>query len=390
MQQNSLGRRDFLVRASSAALPLLIGSANPRAHAKEAIPSAAGLIVRQEVPLNLESPFASLDGVITPTAKFFVRNHFAVPALAAQDWQLQVLGNVERELKVSLADLKRLPATTLTATMECAGNGRAFLDPATKGVQWETGAVGNAEWTGVPLARVLEKAGVKDSTVEVVLVGADRGEIAADPKPAGPIHFARSLPLKKALQSEVLLAFQMNAEELSPQHGYPVRAVVPGWYGMASVKWLTKIIVAATPFQGYWQTFDYSYFQANSGEPVMKPITEMQVKATIARPTSQEKISAGSKYRIAGAAWAGSSQIANVEVSTSAGKQWESAKLLGQAVPFSWRLWEFSWNVPKQKGKHEILVRATDENGNSQPLERDANRRNYLINHVIPRVVEIT
>ncbi len=390
MENISLGRRDFLATATVAAMPLLVGRNASLVHAAETQAAPAGLIVRQQEPVNLESPFSALSEFITPTKQFFIRNHFSVPTLNAATWRLKVTGSVERELDLSYDDLRRFPTKTLTATLECAGNGRAFLQPATKGVPWETGAVGNAEWTGVPLARVLEKTGMKDSAVEVVLVGADRGEILNDPKPAGPIHFARSLPLKKAMQSEVLLAFQMNAEELSPEHGYPVRAVVPGWYGMASVKWLTKIIVAATPFQGYWQTFDYSYFQANSGEAVMTPITEMQVKASIARPIAQESVAAGSTYRVFGAAWAGNSPVAKVEINTSGGKLWEPAKLLGDAVPFAWRLWEFSWNVPDQKGKHELLVRATDENGNSQPFERDPNRRNYLINHVIPRVVEIT
>ena len=183
--------------------------------------------------------------------------------------------------------------------------------------------MGNAEWTGVPLATVLELVGVKDSAVEVVLEGADHGEVTEEPKSPGDIHFERSLPIAKARRPEVLLAYQMNGDDLTPEHGFPVRAVVPGWFGMASVKWLSKLTLAVTPFCGFWQSLEYSYFERRDGRPTLVPVTEMFVKASIARPMLQEVVPAGKDYRVFGAAWAGEQEVAAVEVSTDDGSTWK-------------------------------------------------------------------
>jgi DMSO/TMAO reductase YedYZ molybdopterin-dependent catalytic subunit len=257
-----------------------------------------------------------------------------------------------------------------------------------KGVPWQLGAVGNAQWTGVPLAAVLERAAMRDSAVEVILEAADNGEIAADAKPAGPVHFARSLPLAKARSSDVLLAFQMNRTDLPPAHGFPLRAVVPGWYGVASIKWLHRLIVADRPFNGYFQTFDYTYFSNAKGLARVVPITELHVKSQIARPTTGEIIKADTDYQIHGAAWAGESEIAKVEVSMDAGKTWAEANLGTEKARYAWRLWEYQWHTPGKEGKVRIMARATDSKGRVQPLERDPDRRNYMISHVLP--VDVT
>jgi DMSO/TMAO reductase YedYZ molybdopterin-dependent catalytic subunit len=381
-----IGRRDFLAGAAAAAVPLLAGGrAAARAPKEELLD---GLIVRERGPDNLEFPFATLDGFRTPAERFYVRNHFAAPRLDAKTWKLKVAGAVGKELELSYDDLLALPSKTVAVTLECAGNGRSFLSPKSKGVQWSLGAVGTAEWTGVPLAAVLDRAGVRDKAVDVVLEGGDRGEPKNEPKPSGPLPFARGLPLAKALKPEVLLAYKMNGGPLPPNHGSPVRAVVGGWYGMASVKWLTRVVVTDRPFLGYDQTVDYAYWDRSAGVPSLTPITEIQVKASIARPAAGEAVPAGADYRVRGAAWAGESEVARVEVSTDGGKTWGEATLLGEPVPLAWRLWEFAWKSPAP-GKHRLVARATDRRGRTQPAERDPDRRNYMINHLVATEVEV-
>jgi DMSO/TMAO reductase YedYZ molybdopterin-dependent catalytic subunit len=287
-----------------------------------------------------------------------------------------------------LEEILKLDSRTMTVTLECAGNSRGFLVPKENGVLWELGAVSNAKWKGVSLADVLDRAGVSKNAVDVVLVGADSGPVA-DPKSPGPINFARSIPIEKVKKHEALLAYEMNGDPLSAAHGFPLRAIVAGWYGMASIKWLSRIVVTDKAFDGFFQSLEYSYFVRKNGLPSVVPITEMQVKASIARPTLYEVIPSGTKYRMHGAAWAGESSIAKVEVSTDGGKTWKEAKLLGEPVPFAWRLWEYAWDVPTTKGRVTCMARATDSKSRIQPMERDPDRRNYMISHVLPIEVNI-
>src|SRR5437870_5467261 len=244
-----------------------------------------GLIIREREPENLEFPFSTLSSSLTPNEQFFVRSHFSVPNLDLRNWELKVEGRVARQLVLTYDELTRMPARTVTMVMECAGNSRIFLSPKVGGLQWELGAVGNAEWTGVPLAEILQRAGLKPDAVEVVLEGADSGEIKKEPISPGKISYARSLPLSKALTPEVILAYQMNGEPLTSAHGYPLRAVVAGWYGMASVKWLRRILVIDRVFRGYFQTSDYTFWEKRDGLPIqLLPVAEVEVKAEIARP----------------------------------------------------------------------------------------------------------
>jgi len=182
----------------------------------------------------------------------------------------------------------------------------------------------------------------------------------------------------------------MNGKDLTREHGFPVRAVVGGWYGMAAVKWLTRITVTSAPFEGFWQSLEYAHFKREGGRPTLTPVTEIQVKSSIARPALSEGVPAGKPYRVFGAAWAGESEVAKVEVSTDEGKTWAVARLLGEAVPFVWRLWEFAWAVPKEPGRYALMVRATDGRGRTQPLKHDRDRRNYMINFIAPVEVEVT
>ncbi|HLV80288.1 MAG TPA: molybdopterin-dependent oxidoreductase, partial [Chthonomonadaceae bacterium] len=252
------------------------------------------------------------------------------------------------------------------------------------------GAVGTAEWTGTPLAAVLERAGVQKGAVEVVLEGADTGEITEDPRSPGKISFARSIPIEKALQPDVLLAYRMNGVDLSPSHGFPVRAVVPGWYGMASVKWLVRIIVTDRPFTGYFQTADYAYWARRDGLPPQRiPVGEAEVKAQIARPARHEMIPAGAVYPVHGAAWGGETEVAKVEVSADGGHSWEAARWRSAPQPYCWRFWEYAWRTPERPGLLLLMARATDARGQTQPMERDPHRATYMISHVLPIPVEI-
>jgi DMSO/TMAO reductase YedYZ molybdopterin-dependent catalytic subunit len=370
-----LSRRDVL-RAAAAA-PFLLGrsSAQPE-------PTAGGMIVRMHEPQNLEMPFHTLPDWKVPTERFYVRSHFAAPRVNPGRYELSVEGHVEKPFTLTIDELKALPATTRPLTLECAGNSRVFLVPPARGVQWSNGAVGNADWTGVPLSTLLERAKPKAGAIDVVLVGADSGTIA-DPATPGAIHFDRSLPLAKAMKPEVLIAHGMNGANLTAAHGFPVRAVVGGWYGMASVKWLTRIVVTDRPHTGFFQTLDYSYFVRTPAGPVLTPVREVQPKAAIARPGVHEVVPFGKPYTVAGAAWAGENKVAKVEVSTDGGATWNPAKIDGEAKPFCWVTWRYDW-TPRDLGTAALVARCTDAAGATQPEKRDPDRRTYMINHLVP------
>ncbi len=346
-----------------------------------------GKIVRSENPLNLEMLFETLGGFITPTKSFYVRTHFPIPKIDRNKWRLRVEGEVEKSFEINFDELIKLESAKIPVTLECAGNNRTFLEPKVKGVQWGLGAVGNAEWTGVPLSILLDRAGVKSTAREIILEGADRGK-PEDPKsPPGEMNFARSIPMKKA--SDVLLAYKMNDVDLPAENGFPVRAIVPGWYAVASIKWLQRIIVTDKIFNGYYQTLDYSFWKRRGDNAELVPLSEMQVKAEIARPSEGETIPANSNARVRGTAWTGDGEIKKVEISSDDGATWNEAKLLGESKPNAWRLWEFSWRTPDRPGKATLIARATDSKGRTQPMERDPDRGTYMINHLLPIIVEV-
>ncbi len=347
-----------------------------------------GMIVREKNPVNLEMPFGFLDSFITPVDRFYVRCHFPIPTIDAQLWRLRIEGEVDKALELTLEDLRAMEARTITTFMECAGNGRAFLEPQRAGAQWEGGAVGNARWTGVPLAAVLDRAGLKNSACEIILEGADEGRIKEPPRPAGKIHYSRSLPIAKA-NEDVLLAYEMNGEALTAAHGFPLRAIVPGWYGMAAVKWLTQIVVTNQCYNGYFQSIDYAYWERGSSAPSLVPITSARVKSQIARPEFAETVPAGKTYRVHGAAWTSDAEIVRVEVSTDKGESWSDARLLGGSVRNAWRLWDYEWAVPAIPGRTVLLSRATDSEGRTQPPEHHDDRGSYIIHHWLPIDVTI-
>lgn len=382
--QRSLSRRGFLHGVSASTIALVLGE---RGRLSGGEPMRR--IQRSETPLTLETPLAAFDRFTTPNDLFYVRNHFPVPTLQANTWRLQVIGAVDRELSLSLEDLRRMNQRAVMMTLECAGNSRAMLNPAARGVQWGNGAVSTTEWTGVPLGDILNRAGVRQNAVEVVLEGADRGEIAAEPRSPGAIHFARSLPIAKARNADVILAHRMGGAELHANHGFPLRAVVPGWYGMASVKWLTRIVITDRPFNGFFQSLDYSIYERRDGLVTVTPLTQMQVKSLIVQPAPMQRVAPNTAFRVHGLAWTGESEITRVEVSADAGRTWAQARLLDNARAHCWRQWEYMWRSPAQAGMVTLMARATDARGNTQAAQRDTDRRNYMINHVLPVAVDV-
>jgi len=335
-------------------------------------------------PENSETPLADVHGWVTPTRLFFVRNHFDVPEIDVAKWRLGVGGCVRRPLELTWDELDQMPQRTLLATLECAGNGRSFLSQKVPGVQWSAGAVAHAEWSGVPLRDVLELAGVDDGTVELVCEGADVG---SEPDHPEPMHFARGLPLAKALARDTLLALRMNGEPLTPSHGFPLRLIVPGWYGVASVKWLSRLEASRVPFRGYFQTVKYTIKRRGADGHATEPLQGMAVKSEIVRPFAGEALGLG-KQRVFGLAWAGEEAVARVELSTDGGQTWQQTELLGPSAPYSWTMWEYLWTA-REAGSHELLSRATSASGRTQPTEYDPLYSGYMIHFSRPIPVRI-
>jgi DMSO/TMAO reductase YedYZ molybdopterin-dependent catalytic subunit len=370
-----LSRRDLLRTAPVALAAGLHTQLSSRAQADP-------LIVRMQEPRNLET--APADLFSTETNKFFVRSHFAMPEVELKGFKLTVEGHVENKLELTLDDLKKMEPVSREIVLECAGNSRVFLVPQARGLQWGHGAVGQAKWTGVPLAAVLERARVKAGAGDVVLIGADKGAIA-DPATPGTIHFDRGIPLAKAKKDETLVVWNMNDAPLPASHGAPLRAIVGGWYGMASVKWLSRIVVLDKPHAGFFQTFDYSVWERpKEGLPQLVPVTAIQPKAVIVEPGLGQVLKAGQEVAVKGFSWAGENAVTKVEFSADGGKTWSATD--GKAEAFKYGRWTAKFTPPA--GSLKLLARATDDKGNTQPEKRDADRRTYMINHLVP--VEVT
>ena len=327
-------------------------------------------------PLNCETPLARLGDDVTPTADFYARNHFQIPTLELSTWQLRISGQVERPLSLSLEDLMRMRSETKVVTLECAGNGRSMFSALTDGEQWTLGAVSTAEWTGVPLVDVLDRAGVEPRAREILFRGADRGSVEGQTIITA---FERSLALDVARDSRSLLAYAMNGEPLPERHGYPLRLIVPGWYGVASVKWLTEIELIENAFAGYFQTDKYVYEWERDGRVVREPVTVARVRSMITEPASDAEIPAGN-LAIRGLAWSGAAPIARVEVSIGGGP-WTEACLQGNQHRYGWRRWELTLPVLGQ-GTIALRARATDLAGNMQPALPEWNRLGYGANSI--------
>jgi sulfane dehydrogenase subunit SoxC len=326
-------------------------------------------------------PLEALAYDVTPAGLHYLLVHYDIPVVDPATWRLSVGGLVERELSLSLDDLRERPATTVAVTLECAGNGRAALSPRPLSQPWLLEAVGNADWTGTPLRGLLEEAGIGADTVEVLFRGLDRGIEGGEEQ-----QYERSLSLDDALGDDLLLAYEMNGAPLPPQHGFPLRLVVPGWYGMTSVKWLGAIELLDRPFTGYQQARGYRMRQSADEEGT--PVSRMLPRSLMVPPgipdfaTRARTLDAG-PCTVRGRAWSGLGAVERVEVSDDGGASWSEARLGPQPSRWSWRGWEFVWNA--EPGEHELCCRATDSAGNAQPVEPPWNLGGYA-NNAVQRV----
>jgi len=345
------------------------------------------LVELQLAARNHGMPLEALRFDLTPVGLHYLLIHYDIPEVDPETWRLEVDGVVERPLSLSLEELRARPAVDEIVTLECAGNGRALVDPHVTSQPWLLEAVGNARWSGTPLASLLEEAGMGEGAVEVLFTGLDRGVEGGERQ-----SYARSLPLDEALRGEVLLAYDVNGTPLPPQHGFPLRLVVPGWYGMTSVKWLDRITVLDEPFDGYQmhQAYRLRHDEGDAGEP----LSRIQVRALMVAPgipefLSRARVVPAGECVLRGRAWSGEGAVTSVEVSADGGETWGEAELDGAALgPWSWRGWSFAWQA--EPGEHELCCRAHDEAGNTQPLEPPWNLGGYANNAVQRIAVTVT
>jgi sulfane dehydrogenase subunit SoxC len=335
---------------------------------------------------NHGMPLEALRYPVTPVGLHYLLIHYDIPAVDPAAWSLVVDGRVRQPLDLSIATLRGMPSTTRALTMECAGNGRALLDPRPASQPWLLEAVGTGEWTGVTLSTLLDEAGVAEQAVEVLFTGADRGLEGGVEQ-----SYQRSIPIDVASAGEVLLAYGLNGAPLPPQHGFPLRAVVPGWYGMTNVKWLTTITVLDAPFAGYQQATAYRLRQTEDdpGVPVQRMVPRsLMVPPGIPDFFTRARILRAGLCDVVGRAWSGHAPITSVDVSIDGGVTWAPAVLdEGPASAGVWRGWRFRWNAAP--GEHEVCCRATDGEGTRQPLEPEWNRGGYANNavHRVPVLV---
>ena len=378
-----ISRRDFLRQvsgsiAAAGAIPPLLTWAT--ADSAVQIPGEEDMIVRSARFLDLETPPEFLASWITPVPHFFVRNHMHEPTtLDADAWRLNVSGEVDKPLTLNLADLAKLEKHTVTNTLECAGNGRAFQQPHVPGIQWQKGAVGTARFSGPRLRDLLQRAGMKSTGKHVMFHGLD--EVPGKVPP-----FIRSIPIEKATDGDTLIATYMNDAPLSKHHGFPARALVPGWIGAASCKWLSEIKVLDKEFDGNFMKPGYRFPNqpGKPGDPInpddTHAITSLSVKSIIVTPADGSTLKSRS-MQIHGVAWAGEADIARVEISTDSGAIWKPAQLGREQSRYAWRLWAFAWKAPRS-GEYTVMARATDSQGRTQPATAVWNPSGYLYNAI--------
>jgi DMSO/TMAO reductase YedYZ molybdopterin-dependent catalytic subunit len=343
------------------------------------LPGADGLIVRSARFFDLETPVEFFNTWLTPVPRFFVRNHMHEPSeRGAEAWRLTVGGEVEKPLTFTLADLGKLQTASVVNTLECAGNGRGLYRPQVPGIQWGKGAVSTARFTGPSLRDVLQRAGVKPTGKHVMFRGLD--EVPGKVPP-----FIRSIPIEKALDSDTLIATHMNGAPLTKHHGFPARALVPGWIGAASCKWLTEIKVLDSEFVGNFMSPGYRLPNQpiKPGDSVKPedthPVTALNVKSVISGPVDGSNLKPGT-VNVHGAAWAGEADIVKVEISIDDGVTWKPATLAHEQSKYAWRLWSHSWSA--KRGDYAIKSRATDSQGRVQPAEAVWNPSGYLYNAI--------
>jgi DMSO/TMAO reductase YedYZ molybdopterin-dependent catalytic subunit len=375
-------------------------SAGPRPRAA-AQPQDSSPIVKPLPPdwfinygTNAEMRWDTVDfGYLTPVERFFVRDHTATPIIDPATWQLQIFGSglrgaptADQPLTLTYDQLLRFPHRTIVNAIECAGNGRSFFGTQqgtpVSGTQWQLGAIGVAKWTGVPLSHVLAWAGLTEQAVDVMPAGLD-ATVVVNGTDAG--HVRRPFPVEKAVD-DVLLAFQMNGEPLPPDHGAPVRVIVPGWVGVANTKWVGQLEVSAQPLYSTWNTTQYRLVGPDYADD-QPPLTNQVVKSAFQLARGAE-LRAGRQIRLKGRSWSGLGAIAHVDVSTNGGQTWHRARLTGPNRRQAWTRWEFPWQ-PRKAGPHTLLARATDSAGRVQPATVPFNTGGYVFGAVVDHPVTV-
>jgi sulfane dehydrogenase subunit SoxC len=342
-----------------------------------------GPLLPEELQLafrNRGMPLEAMRQGLTPTGLHYLVAHWDIPPADPAGWRLTVGGRVRRPRELTLEEIRARPRRILPVTLECAGNGRGWLAPRPVSLPWLGEAIGTAEWTGTPLCGLLEDAGLAAGAVEVVFRGADRGIRGEQGQ-----SYARSLGVSEATRPEVLLAYEMNGRPLEPQHGFPLRLIVPGWYGMASVKWLTSIEVVPEAFDGFQQAVAYRY--QRDGDDPGDAVSRIRARALMIPPGipdffSRHRFVEPGLVTLSGRAWSGDGQVERVELAVDG--EWTDAALATPVGEFAWRGWSFDWDATT--GEHELACRATDAAGNVQPLEVPWNHQGMGIN-VVKRIL---
>jgi DMSO/TMAO reductase YedYZ molybdopterin-dependent catalytic subunit len=335
---------------------------------------------------NHGMPLEALRYDVTPLGLHYLLTHYDIPAIDTNGWRLRVDGGIGEPLELSLADLRAMPAVTRRVTMECAGNGRALLDPRPVSQPWLLEAVGTSDWTGVAVADLLAQVDVADGAVEIVFSGADRGiEHGVEQ------HYQRSLPLDVATGPDAMLAYAVNGVALPPQHGYPLRLIVTGWYGMTNVKWLASMTAVTVPFTGYQQESSYRLRQRE--DEAGAPLTRMLPRALMLPPgipdflTRARQVRAG-EHQLSGRAWSGRAPVTSVAVSADGGNTWFDAEVEPPTRHAVWQEWRAEWRAGR--GSHELCCRATDAAGTTQPIAPPWNVGGYANNAVQRITVHVT
>lgn len=382
-------RRDFLKTTGTLAAMAAMGNLPSDIFADERklvkFPEKTDLILLTQRPPQLEAPLHYFREIITPNEALFVRWHIAnIPkSVDLNQWRLKVGGNTEKELELSMDDLKnKFEKVTYTAVIQCSGNGRSFFEPRVVGGEWKNGAMGNVTFTGVSLRDILDKAGIKAGSVDVSFDGLDSPPLPSEP------DFVKSLPLDKAIEDDIIVAYEMNGEYMPLLNGFPARLIVPGWYATYWVKALTEITVLPKNFEGFWMKSAYRIPDTPCGcvppgtaPKKTIPIHRMTTRSLIIDPAEKTQIKVNMPVEIMGIAFSGGYSIRDVVVSTDGGKTWKEAKLGQDKGRYSWIQWFYPWK-PTKPGEYTLMARATNSIGESQPFEGLWNPAGYLWNKI--------
>ena len=395
MEEGLFNRREFIKAAGVAAAAAAVGGIPEGVLGSQErlarFPEKDELILLTSRPPQLETPLRYFKEPLTPNEAVFVRWHLSnIPtSVDLAQWRLKIGGNVEKDLHLSMEDLQKFEKVGYTAVIQCSGNGRSFFDPRVVGGEWGNGAMGNVTWAGARLKDILKKAGVKSGSVDVSFDGLDKG-----PLPGVP-DFVKSLPVDKAMEDDIIVAYELNGRPLPMLNGFPARLIVPGWYATYWVKCLSEVTVLNKPFEGFWVKSAHRIPDTPCGcvapgtaPAKTTPIHRMTTRSLIIDPAEGASLKMNGPVTIMGIAFSGGYSIRDVAVSVDDGKTWREAELDKDMGRYAWIQWFFRWR-PERKGKHTLMARATNSIGESQPFEGLWNPAGYLWNKIVKTAVVV-